>query len=158
MYLHPALRLKPESQLAEGWVSAPIVMGGTGTGNNLSSWKFRTLKCFCFPAAWRNCIAHGGTCRAGGSGSLPPEERGPCGCPSQGRCSTVPVLILLTMFSFSLKTTVEGIIHQPPLLHYSVFSAVTSYDSAREMHRKACGDPGGCRAQDGSLALTTHSI
>lgn len=53
----------------------------------VSSWRFRTLKCFCFSAAWRNCIAHGGTCWAGGSSSLPPEKWGPGWCPSQGRCS-----------------------------------------------------------------------
>lgn len=93
--MHPTLELKPESQLQEGWVSAPVVMGGTDTGKDLSSWQFRTLKCFCFPAAWRNSIAHGSTCRAGGSGSLPPEERGPGRCPSQGRCSADNVFFLL---------------------------------------------------------------
>lgn len=76
-YSHHVLGLEPEPQLAEGWVSAQVVMGGTDTGKALFLWRFRTLKCLCFPAAWRNCIAHGGTCRAGGSGSLPPEERGP---------------------------------------------------------------------------------
>lgn len=83
---HPALGLKPESQLAERWVLTPVVMGGTDTGKDLSLWKLRPLKCFCFSAAWRNCIAYGSTCWTGGSGSLPPEEWGPGWCPSQGRC------------------------------------------------------------------------
>lgn len=55
--------------------------------SSISSWRFKTLKLFYFFAAWRNCTAHGSTCRTGGSSSLSPEKWGPSWCPSQGRCS-----------------------------------------------------------------------
>jgi len=65
--------------------------------SSVSSWKFRTLKCFCFSAAWRNCVAHGGTCWAGGSSSLPLEKWGPGWCPSQGRCSAYYIFCFLLL-------------------------------------------------------------
>lgn len=62
--------------------------------------------------------------------------------------------VLLAMLFVPLKTIAEGITTFPSSIT-PFFSVTISYDSARQMHRKVCGDQGGC---SGCVALMTHSI
>lgn len=99
---------------AEEWVSAPVVMGGTGAGKDLSSWKFRALKAFAFLQRGETALHM--AARAGQVEVVRCLLRNGALVDARAR-----VGVLLTVFSFSLETTAEGIIHHPPVLHYSIF-------------------------------------
>ena len=64
-------------------------------------WVCLRFSNLCFLAAWGDGPAHGGPCRAGGSGPMPPEERCPRRCQSQGRCWCLGLAAVTRMPSIS---------------------------------------------------------
>ena len=64
-------------------------------------WVCLRFSNLCFLAAWGDGPAHGGPCRAGGSGPMPPEERCPRRCQSQGRCWCLGFAAVTRMTSIS---------------------------------------------------------